>query len=94
MVKVNVKRARLLDVSRSKAKKIAAAQSTTTEALSRPLLSPEETAGILGVSVQTLAVWRCKKRYDLRYVRIGSRIRYHSESVQAAIQRGVGAVDG
>lgn len=32
------------------------------------LLTPEEVANILGVSVNTLNVWRCTKRYNLPYI--------------------------
>ena len=41
------------------------------------LLSPKEAAAFLRVSPDTLAVWRCTKRYpNLPYVKIGGRIRY------------------
>jgi hypothetical protein len=40
------------------------------------LLTPVETAAILGVAVQSLAAWRCTKRYPLCYLRIGLLIRY------------------
>jgi hypothetical protein len=38
------------------------------------LLSPNEVADVLGVSKQTLAVWRCEQRYPLPYVKVGSRV--------------------
>ena len=34
------------------------------------------TAELLGVDKQTLANWRCTKREDLKYVKIGGRVRY------------------
>ena len=46
------------------------------------LLSPEQVADILGVSKQTLAVWRCEQRYPLTYVKVGSRVRYRPSDVQ------------
>jgi predicted site-specific integrase-resolvase len=46
------------------------------------LLSPEQVADILGVSKQTLAVWRCEQRYPLTYVKVGSRVRYRPVDVQ------------
>ena len=46
------------------------------------LWSPEQVAEILGVSKQTLAVWRCERRYPLSYVKIGSRVRYRPCDVQ------------
>ena len=40
------------------------------------LLNPRETSEILGVSVGTLAVWRCTNRYPLPYVKVGRVVRY------------------
>lgn len=52
----------------------------------KPLLTPAETAQILGVKIATLAVWRSARRYPLAYVRVGRRIRYKAEDVQAFIE--------
>ena len=38
------------------------------------LISPKETAEILGVTEGTLSVWRCTNRYDLPFVKIGSKV--------------------
>ena len=46
-----------------------------------PLLSPEDVAGNLGVSVQTLASWRSNGRYDLPYVKIGRLVRYRKSAI-------------
>ena len=46
------------------------------------LWSPEQVAEMLGVSKQTLAVWRCERRYPLRYVKVGSRVRYRPSDVE------------
>jgi hypothetical protein len=40
-------------------------------ALSR-LLTEDEAADILGVTPQTLSVWRCTKRYPLPFIKAGS----------------------
>ena len=40
------------------------------------LLSRREAAAYLGVAEQTLAVWKCTKRYDLPYVKIGKLVKY------------------
>lgn len=50
------------------------------------LLSPEQVADILGVSKQTLAVWRCERRYPLTYVKVGSRVRYRQDDVQRFVE--------
>ena len=53
------------------------------------LLSDEETAVRLGVSPTTLAVWRCRKRYTLPWVKIGRRVRYREADVVAFINSSV-----
>ena len=49
------------------------------------LLTPDETAAILGVKAQTLSVWRCNKRYTLPYVKVGGRVFYDRADVVAFI---------
>lgn len=50
------------------------------------LLTPEQTAEILGVTVATLATWRCTKRVPLNYVKTGRLIRYREADVLAFIE--------
>jgi excisionase family DNA binding protein len=45
------------------------------------LLTPEQTAERLGVSVTTLATWRCTKRVALPFVKLGSAVRYSEAAV-------------
>jgi Helix-turn-helix domain len=40
------------------------------------LLTPQAAAEFLGMSEGTLAVWRCARRYNLPYVKVGRSIRY------------------
>ncbi|WP_423820704.1 helix-turn-helix domain-containing protein [Salinisphaera sp. SPP-AMP-43] len=49
------------------------------------LLTPNQVAELLGVTVHTLAVWRCTKRYPLTFLKIGSRVRYRQADVDAFI---------
>ena len=51
------------------------------------LWCPEQVAEILGVSKQTLAVWRCEQRYPLPYVKVGSRVRYRPADVERFLER-------
>jgi excisionase family DNA binding protein len=53
------------------------------------LLTAEETAEILGVKPQTLAVWRCAKRYKLPYVKLGRTVRYRLDDVESFIAASV-----
>ena len=50
------------------------------------LLDPDQTAKILGVKVTTLSNWRCNKRYNLPFVRIGRKIRYPEDGITAFIE--------
>ena len=40
------------------------------------LLTPKQVSRILGISVETLNVWRATKRYNLPYVKTGRLVRY------------------
>lgn len=51
-----------------------------------PLLKPEEAAAMLRVQVQTLNVWRCQKRYPLKFIKVGSRIRYRLVDIEEFIK--------
>jgi hypothetical protein len=53
------------------------------------LLSPAEAAKILGTTPGTLGVWRCTKRWPLRYVKIGASVRYRLADVEAFIKSGI-----
>lgn len=50
------------------------------------LLTPKQTSEKLGVSVGTLAGWRCRKRYPLKFVKIGAKVFYRSEDIQKFIE--------
>ena len=51
------------------------------------LLTPCETAKVLGLSVATLATWRCVRRFDLPFCRVGRSVRYKEDDVLAFIDR-------
>ena len=44
-------------------------------------MPPLATAQFLNTTQGTLAVWRCRRRYGLRYVRIGRRILFKPSSI-------------
>ena len=50
------------------------------------LLTPTETAELLGVTVQTLATWRSAQRYDLNYLLVGRRVMYDPADVRAWLE--------
>ncbi|MBA2655292.1 MAG: helix-turn-helix domain-containing protein [Gammaproteobacteria bacterium] len=61
--------------------------STAINSSLNKLLTPQQTAEILGVSTGTLDVWRCTGRYSLPYVRVGKLIRYNVHDINAFIAR-------
>jgi hypothetical protein len=61
-------------------------QQPLTDLNLQPLLSPRETAAILGVTYETLSVWRSSGRYGLPFVKIGRRVMYRVQDVQAFIE--------
>lgn len=46
------------------------------------LLTPQEAAKYIGTKPNTLAVWRCTKRYDLPFVKIGRKVFYRARDVE------------
>ena len=53
------------------------------------LLTPKQAAEILGVTIGTLAVWRCTARYPLPFVKIGRRVMYRQNDIDNFIENGV-----
>jgi len=50
------------------------------------LLDTDQAAEFLGgISPVTLITWRCNKRYDLPYVKIGGRVFYRVEDLRAFV---------
>jgi excisionase family DNA binding protein len=46
-------------------------------------LTNKQAAEYIGITPGTLHVWRCKNRYEIPYLRIGSKIRYRVEDLEA-----------
>lgn len=55
--------------------------------------TPKQAARILGVSVDTLAVWRCTKRYPLSYLKIGRKVFYCADDLMNFIRQRTVSVD-
>jgi excisionase family DNA binding protein len=58
-----------------------------------PLMTPDETAGYLRVSKETLATWRCTERRPLPFVKVGSLVRYRRDDVTSFIKAGFQSAD-
>jgi hypothetical protein len=59
----------------------------------QPLLTPSQASEILGVTVGTLAIWRCLHRYNLPYKKIGRLVKYEQKAIAAFIDRRDGPCD-
>jgi excisionase family DNA binding protein len=44
---------------------------------------PAQAAAYLGVEANTLAIWRCTKRYPLPYIKVGRLVRYRKSDLDA-----------
>jgi predicted DNA-binding transcriptional regulator AlpA len=51
-----------------------------------PLLNRRQAAAYLNISIGTLAVWDCTKRYNLEPIKIGNRVRYRRSSLDQFIE--------
>ena len=52
-----------------------------------PLLNPIEAANYLGVTENTLSVWRCVGRYDIKFVKVGRLVKYRKSVLDAFLER-------
>jgi hypothetical protein len=50
------------------------------------ILTQEQVALILGVTTNTLEAWRYKRRYGLKYLKVGSLVRYREQDVRAFLE--------
>ena len=53
----------------------------------RPLLSEQEVSSITGVAPGTLSVWRSTGRVDLPFIKLGRKVAYRPEDVEAFLAR-------
>lgn len=52
-----------------------------------PLLTPPEAAAYLGVTENTLSVWRCVGRYNIQFVKVGRLVKYRKSALDAFLDR-------
>jgi excisionase family DNA binding protein len=52
----------------------------------RRFLTQAQVAEILGVTTDTLESWRYKKRYGLKYLKVGSLVRYRVQDVESFLE--------
>ncbi|MGA2061053.1 MAG: helix-turn-helix domain-containing protein [Thermoguttaceae bacterium] len=64
----------------------------STATLASPLVDEKQASEILGLAPGTLSVWRCTKRYDLPFVKVGRSIRYRISDLERFLEsRTIGA---
>lgn len=50
-------------------------------------LTESQAAIVCGIEPQTLAAWRCTRRYDLPFIRVGRAIRYRAGDVSEWLKK-------
>jgi hypothetical protein len=75
-------------MSKSTADAVAAISPTLSGVRNHPELFDEDTAAkfLGGLSPTTLATWRCTHRYKLAYVKIGHRVFYRRDDLEAWLE--------
>lgn len=61
--------------------------STILKNQSDPLFTPKEAAEYLGISTDTLSVWRCVGRYNIEFVKVGRLVRYRQSALDDFLNR-------
>lgn len=59
------------------------AVSTILKNQSDPLFTPKEASEYLGVSQDTLSVWRCVGRYNIPFIKVGRLVKYRKSALDA-----------
>ncbi|MGC9261569.1 MAG: helix-turn-helix domain-containing protein [Phycisphaerae bacterium] len=50
------------------------------------LLTSSQAAEVIGVTEGTLETWRCTKRYQIPYLKIGRNVRYRRAALEAWLE--------
>ena len=53
---------------------------------SDPLFTPPEAAAYIGVSENTLSVWRCVGRYAIPFIKVGRLVRYRRSDLDTWLE--------
>jgi excisionase family DNA binding protein len=51
------------------------------------MLTTQQAADYLGVKGSTLTVWRCRRTYEIPFVKVGSKVRYRKGDLDDFLQR-------
>jgi hypothetical protein len=59
-----------------------------------PIFNNHQAAEHIGVTPRTLEVWRCTKRYQIPYIKVGRLVKYRKSALDAFLaQRTIGAAE-
>jgi excisionase family DNA binding protein len=61
-------------------------QATAPRPASRETLTTDETAALLGCTAATLTAWRCTKKVNVPFFKVGRLVRYRRADVERFIQ--------
>jgi len=51
-----------------------------------PLFTPPEAAAYIGITENTLSVWRCVGRYAIPFIKVGRLVRYRRSDLEAWLE--------
>jgi len=51
-----------------------------------PLFTPPEAAAYIGVTENTLSVWRCTGRYKIPFIKVGRLVRYRRSDIESWLE--------
>jgi len=60
--------------------------STILKDQSDPIFTPPQTANYIGVTENTLSVWRCTKRYSIPYIKVGRLVKYRKSNLDTWLE--------
>lgn len=52
-----------------------------------PLLNTSEASKYIGVTGNTLSVWRCTKRYNIPFIKVGRLVKYRKSALDKFLDR-------
>lgn len=58
------------------------------------LFTTKQAAKYIGVTVSTLEVWRCTKRYNIPFIKVGRLVKYRKSALNAFLESRTVGTDG
>jgi excisionase family DNA binding protein len=61
---------------------------------SKSLFTPKEASEYLGVSQDTMSVWRCVGRYNIPFIKVGRLVKYRKSDLDAWLEKRTHGAEG